>query len=292
MTNLPNRTRTVSELHAVTAARRQRLALASIALVVLFEGTRCASSQQAPLPPPAPAPAPAKCPDDMAEVEHGDDAFCIDRYEASLMQDGAAGPVAWPSNHPVEGNEWQLWAVSHAGQNPQGYISGAQAKVVCEHAGKRLCASREWLAACRGPQDTLYPYGNTRRADACNDSFDRQTEHPVLRLFKETAPRGTRAAKMWTPEFMNDPRLHELSNTVKPTGASPECTNGYGVFDMVGNLHEWVADPKGTFQGGFFMDTIQNGEGCQYRTTAHDFTYHDYSTGFRCCADLGAETKP
>ena len=28
-----------------------------------------------------------------------------------------------------------------------------------------------------------------------------------------------------------------------------------------------------------------NGDGCTYRTAAHEFTYHDYSTGFRCCAD-------
>ncbi|QXD15378.1 hypothetical protein GQ464_000010 [Rhodocaloribacter litoris] len=28
-----------------------------------------------------------------------------------------------------------------------------------------------------------------------------------------------------------------------------------------------------------------HGEGCLYRTTAHGRTYHDYSTGFRCCAD-------
>jgi formylglycine-generating enzyme required for sulfatase activity len=227
----------------------------------------------------------------MAELERGGRAFCIDRYEATLVEERVGGPVALPGNHPV-GSVHDIRAVSRAGLNPQGYISGAQAKIACEHAGKRLCAPAEWVAACRGPEDTLYPYGNARLADVCNDRFDRQTEHPVLRLFKETAPRGTRAAKMWTPEFMNDPRLHELSNTVKPTGASPGCTNGYGVFDMVGNLHEWVDDPHGTFQGGFFMDTIKNGEGCQYRTTAHGFDYHDYSTGFRCCAELGSETRP
>ena len=44
-----------------------------------------------------------------------------------------------------------------------------------------------------------------------------------------------------------------------------------------------VAD--GTFRGGYYMDTTKNGEGCSYRTTAHDFAYHDYSTGFRCCMD-------
>jgi formylglycine-generating enzyme len=90
---------------------------------------------------------------------------------------------------------------------------------------------------------------------------------------------------MWHPSFMNDPRLHDLPHTVTPTGAREACRNDYGVYDMVGNLHEWVDDPAGTFMGGFFMDTFQNGEGCEYRTTAHGFDYHDYSTGFRCCAD-------
>ena len=54
---------------------------------------------------------------------------------------------------------------------------------------------------------------------------------------------------------------------------------------MMGNLHEWTSDPAGTFRGGFYVDTVINGDGCLYRTTAHDVSYHDYSTGFRCCAD-------
>jgi sulfatase modifying factor 1 len=90
---------------------------------------------------------------------------------------------------------------------------------------------------------------------------------------------------MWQPSFMNDPRLHELERTVSPTGTFADCTNEYGVFDMVGNLHEWLAGPKGVFAGGYFMDTYQNGEGCEYRTRARRFDYHDYSTGFRCCVD-------
>ena len=61
--------------------------------------------------------------------------------------------------------------------------------------------------------------------------------------------------------------------------------NAYGVFDMVGNLHEWIDDPEGTFRGGFYMDTSRNGDGCSYETTAHNVQYHDYSTGFRCCME-------
>jgi hypothetical protein len=53
----------------------------------------------------------------------------------------------------------------------------------------------------------------------------------------------------------------------------------------MGNLHEWTSDPEGTFRGGFYVDTVINGPGCLYRTTAHDRAHWDYSTGFRCCAD-------
>ena len=76
------------------------------------------------------------------------------------------------------------------------------------------------------------------------------------------------------------------------TGEHIGCVNGWGVYDMVGNIHEWVATdaslPNGTFAGGYYLDTTQNGQGCEYRTTAHAPAYYDYSTGFRCCADENA----
>ena len=83
---------------------------------------------------------------------------------------------------------------------------------------------------------------------------------------------------------MNDPQLNQLPGTLALTGAHGGCTNESGVYDMVGNLHEWTADPEGTFRGGYYMDTTINGDGCWYRTPGHNVAYHDYSTGFRCCA--------
>jgi hypothetical protein len=58
----------------------------------------------------------------------------------------------------------------------------------------------------------------------------------------------------------------------------------------MGNLHEWGSDPAdseghGRFRGGFYGDAEENGPGCLYVTSAHELAYHDYSTGFRCCAD-------
>ena len=74
-------------------------------------------------------------------------------------------------------------------------------------------------------------------------------------------------------------------DSLAATGAFTGCASPTGTFDMVGNLHEWIDDPGGTFKGGFYADAELNGHGCLYTTTAHAMTYHDYSTGFRCCAD-------
>jgi formylglycine-generating enzyme required for sulfatase activity len=101
----------------------------------------------------------------------------------------------------------------------------------------------------------------------------------MLALHADTLKRG------WGAVELNDPRLNQLEGTVAKTGAFPGCVNDYGLYDMVGNLHEWTADTNGTFQGGFWLDTAQHGNGCAYRTIAHPYDYHDYSTGFRCCAD-------
>ena len=86
-------------------------------------------------------------------------------------------------------------------------------------------------------------------------------------------------------QHMNDPGINQQPNSVAKGGAFTQCVSSDGAFDLHGNLHEWVDDPAGTFRGGFYADASLNGPGCTYATTAHNFTYHDYSTGFRCCAD-------
>lgn len=200
------------------------------------------------------------CPTGMASI----DDFCIDRWEAHLEDHS-------PYTVPRSGV-----ARTAAGVVPQGYISGDVAEAACEAAGKRLCTSPEWLRACGGPASTTYPYGPSYQPSACNEG---RAVHPVVELFGDAAD--------WSARQMNDPRLNQLPGTVDETGANPDCVSAEGVFDLHGNLHEWVADAEGTFRGGFYVDAKINGAGCRYRTTAHGRAYHDYSTGFRCCADAG-----
>jgi hypothetical protein len=186
----------------------------------------------------------------------------VDRWEATL--EGFS-----PYEVPQDGV-----AATAAGVVPQAYVSGDVAALACASAGKRLCTSDEWLAACRGATSRLYPYGDDYDAAACNDT---RASHPVVDLFGSDT--------VWSTEQLNDPRLNQLPDTVAPTGAFAGCVTPEGVADLHGNLHEWVADADGTFRGGFYVDAVLNGPGCTYATTAHDTAWHDYSTGFRCCAD-------
>jgi len=190
---------------------------------------------------------------------------CVDRWEAFLVDHS---PYDAPTAPGI--------ASAAEGAVPQGYISGELAQASCEAAGKRLCTATEWMRACGGPDATTYPYGDVYDPDACNTSY--AGDHPVCDYF------GT-CDGVWDTAHMNDPGINQQPGTEDASGTNPGCVTPEGIYDLHGNLHEWTSDPDGTFKGGFYADASINGAGCTYTTTAHDFTYHDYSTGFRCCQD-------
>ncbi|MDB4946605.1 MAG: Protein kinase domain protein [Labilithrix sp.] len=219
------------------------------------------------------------CPANMALVSVPDvTPYCIDRWEAEVLEVNGKSEAPHAPTTPVTG--LTVRAVTRPGAIPQGYISKNEAEAACKRSHKRLCTGDEWDRACRGKKPTAFPYGDDRKAGYCNDSG----RAPLASLYPELGENVYAS-----PAAMNDPRINKAPNTVAPTGSFPHCRNAFGVFDMVGNLHEWIADvhdgSRGTFRGGYYQDTHLNGDGCTYRTTAHDVSYHDYSTGFRCCAD-------
>ncbi|MDB4996980.1 MAG: hypothetical protein JWM74_4412 [Myxococcaceae bacterium] len=211
------------------------------------------------------------CPSNMALVGSS----CVDKYEGSLVEvreDGTEAAFSAFENP----NGRHVRAVSRPGVTPQAHISMVEAKAACGASGKRLCKAQEWKSACKGPEQTKVPYGDSRIANACVDT---NRPSPINKLHS-----GEHTAKT-----LNDPALNQQSGTVELTGEAAQCTNGFGVHDMVGNVHEWTDD--GSFRGGYYLDTSLNGDGCDYRTTAHSPVYYDYSTGFRCCADAGFEDE-
>jgi formylglycine-generating enzyme required for sulfatase activity len=225
--------------------------------------------------------------------------FCIDRYESSYV-DARSGLALSPHYHPTraqtkasyerylrresrdtiavpEPPAFQLEsdptpeARSLAGVLPQGYLSQEIAARACQAAGKRLCSLAEWVRACRGEQNRKFPYGDQYREGACNVFRE---VHPAARLHGDASREHL------------DPRLGLVSGERGPllrrSGETLECRSAWGsdgVFDMVGNLDEWVAD--GGFSGGFFSRGTR--EGCDARITSHPPQYFDYSLGARCC---------
>ncbi len=218
-----------------------------------------------------------RCPNGSVSVEGQ---FCIDRYEGSLVEVMPRGRTRRWNPYTPPARDAAFRAVSRRGLIPQAYVSQNVARAACLAAGRRLCTEPEWVLACRGSQRLQYPYGNEHVSGRCNDS----RENPVPRVFPGSAD-------VFHERQMNDPRLNALPDTLARAGEFARCRTRNGVFDMVGNLHEWVdattSDGRlGVFRGGFYADARQNGRGCAYATRAHYPGYHDYSTGFRCCADV------
>ncbi len=215
----------------------------------------------------------AGCPEGMANI---DGRFCIDRFEAALLRvDDAGGDAGLHSPFELLADGVTVRAVSRAGRFPQAHISASQAEQACRNANKRLCQKDEWLSACRGRQPTRYPYGEKHRPGYCND--DGVSPIGILR--------GAHSSPL-DYRLMNDKRLNQVPGTLARSGLYSRCRNEYGVHDMVGNLHEWTAEKRGVFRGGFYLDAASLGDGCSYGTDGHDRDYRDYSTGFRCCRDL------
>ena len=200
---------------------------------------------------------------------------CVDRWEAHVVEVLDDGTFhSWsPYFNP---GAIKIRARSAPGAVPQSYISQIQASAACTEAGKRMCTDTEWLAACHGSKKTVWPYGNTEKNGACNDRRDR---HPAIEYLESNDVFAR----------LEHPCINQIPDTVFLTGTKTECSTPEGVFDMVGNLHEWTADKAGTFRGGYYVEAKLNGRGCDYVTTRHDAIYWDYSVGFRCCADLKSD---
>ncbi|UQA60823.1 SUMF1/EgtB/PvdO family nonheme iron enzyme [Polyangium aurulentum] len=248
------------------------------------------------------------CPPEMVLVAGK---LCVDRFEGSIV-DVASGEQLSP-DYPVTPNlmeialgdwatgrqrtgslharalpmpllpGWQrgkklaVVAVPRMGARPNGYLTGLVAESACAEAGKRLCTLAEFTLACRGEEDTLFPYGDTYVDGVCNVYRD---AHPAA-ILHDNASVGHL-----------DPRLNRVRAGKDPlfraAGATPACRSRWGsdaIYDMVGNLDEWVDEGAGAFAGGFYARSTR--AGCEALITAHPKNYLDYSTGVRCCKDAG-----
>ncbi len=180
-------------------------------------------------------------------------AFCIDPYE-----------------YPNERGAHPVWM-----------LDWFEAQATCESKGKRLCGSSEWTAACEGPERTPFPYGFVRDHAACNmDNF-----------YIEPARPGPRA-QFFFYSADKDVAFRELSRLDQsvPSGALERCKSGFGVFDLTGNLDDWVVRDEPPREMSMWAGLTGGAWGhvrsqCRPMTYSHEPEFRYYFVGFRCCKD-------
>lgn len=134
---------------------------------------------------------------------------------------------------------------------PKGSVSFAEAERLCGALGKRLCSEEEWERACKGVSMVRYPYDNNFDPSACNAESNTGDDRSVA-----------------------------------PSGKFRRCKSTYGVYDMSGNLAEWVY-MKGGRRGvkGGYVNRPDWAVRCASRKIENPSKRSPFY-GFRCCADV------
>jgi sulfatase modifying factor 1 len=153
--------------------------------------------------------------------------------DPALLAPGSA--VFTPTAGPVDLRRPQLWwryvlgaswraplgpgsDVAAIMDHPAVHIAFADAEAYAAWAGKALPSEAEWEFAARG--------GLNRADYAWGEVFE---------------PGGRRMANTWAGEFPWRSDKPAGQDRTSPVGSFP--ANGYGLYDMIGNVWEWTVDP-------------------------------------------------
>jgi formylglycine-generating enzyme required for sulfatase activity len=101
--------------------------------------------------------------------------------------------------------------------HPVVHVAYKDAEAYARWAGKVLPTEAEWEFAARGGLDRApFSWGS------------------------ELAPRGEMMANYWQGTFPHENLLHDGYERTSPVRSFP--ANGYGLYDMIGNVWEWTSD--------------------------------------------------
>jgi formylglycine-generating enzyme required for sulfatase activity len=178
-------------------------------------------------------------------------------------------PRETPVHACMDEYEWP----NQKGAEPTVMLNFLEAEAACGTVHKRLCTEFEWESACEAPDVRPFPYGFERKANVCNSDKTYRPVSEAKLASADVALRTREALRAWQGEG---------------SGARPECVSPSGIYDMTGNVEEWVRTSRpewaypSSLKGGYWSKPWA---GCRGTNDSHGPRFRFYEVGFRCCAD-------
>ena len=163
--------------------------------------------------------------------------FIVSLFPDPMTPAGGMVSLALSSGEDYEIDVYEY--PNQKGEFPLLVASWFEAFRLCAAQGKRLCSRAEWTYACQDGEERRY---------ASTDDPQSFAGQPFGRRFCNSS--GSEVA-----DENPDPASHTAAS-----GSFPNCAGENGVYDLTGNLREWVAyiSAPEVWVGGFNISGVQD----------------------------------